>query len=125
MELLLGDGFLLPLKHSITNLTSGTCIFSFHFVLLRTVLPSRHTVCQYQCNCLGSAVASQLSQNQNMVRNILTVASQVLIKVLCFCSSIRIYDVRLKSQPSLNSCEFIWFCHPVSIMGSKKTRQRP
>lgn len=70
-ELLLDGGCMLPRRHLITNLISGTCIFSFYFVLLRTALPLyvTYTVCRYHCNYLGSAVAQQFSQNQNTVHD--------------------------------------------------------
>lgn len=70
-ELLLDGGFMLPLRHLITNLISGIYIFSFYFVLLRTALPLyvTYTVCRYHCNYLGSLVVKQFSQNQNTVHD--------------------------------------------------------
>lgn len=60
---------MLPLKHPITKLISGTCILSSFFILLRTLPSCNFIVCRYQCDCVGSAVSRQLSQNQNKVHD--------------------------------------------------------
>lgn len=62
---------MLPLRHLITNLISGTYIFSFYFVLLRRALPLyvTYTVspCHMQLSWQGSS--QTVLSNQNMVRD--------------------------------------------------------